>query len=523
MTLEPTAAAGGRRFHDLVFDDDLLGAARDDGTTLRLTRQERALIGCFLARPNRLLSREHLLTALSDEPDDLSDRNVDFIVNRLRRKLGDIARQPRFIATQYGEGYVWIAEPRPLESPALLLVVGPVRCASEAARDTATQLAARLQAALEARTAPGRVLARPDWRRGQGAFRFSLEVDLFAEDGILQGALTLRQEPGGTVVSVTRVDVSRDVADDAVAALASETIFAIWRHLTASATKTAAPPDAPLQVRMHNAALLLNPADEYWTDIEPTLAGRHAAHPEEPQAAIIWATHLDMLLQRQLAGDPADPATYERIGDQVEALVFAHLATVRNEPVFAIACANLLMSLHRGHLDLAEELVRSALDHAPAFAMAQCVLSQLESERGDLEAGLARIDEALRWCDPGELFEVYVLVIKLRTLIAKGGCDLAEATFERVRQIRPASAAAVALFCLRPGEETLTAEMRLALGRMTAEGARRLLGFQYYVLARRYAVIDHQRNILAGPVDHLVRRFGDNVMPDAVRALFSED
>ncbi|HEY2595060.1 MAG TPA: winged helix-turn-helix domain-containing protein [Chloroflexota bacterium] len=512
----------GTRFHDLVFDDDLLGAVRDDGRTLRLTRQERALIGCFLARPNRLLSRDYLLSALSEDPGDLSDRNVDFIVNRLRRKLGDTARQPRFIATQYGEGYVWVADPRPLETPALLLVVGPVRCASEAVPDPAKRLAAQLQTALEARTAPGRVLARPDWRQGQGAFRFSLAVDLFVEAGVPRGALTLRQEPGGAVVSVTSVDVSGEVSEDAAATLATTTLAAIWRHLTVSVTETAAPTDAPLQVRIHDAALLLNPDDETWIDIEPRLAASHAAHPEEPHTAIIWATHLAGLLMRRRAGDPTDPATYARIEDQVEGLVFAHLPTLQNEPVFLINCANLLVGVHRGHMDLAEELVRRALDYAPAFAMAQCVLGQIEAERGDLEGGLGRIDEALRWCDPGAEFELYVLVIKLRTLIAKGDSDLAEATFKRVRRLKPAAGSALAFLCLRPGEEALTADMRLTLGKMTPEEGRNLLGYQYYVNARRYTTIAHQRNILAGPVDHLVRRFGDEVMPDAVRALFSE-
>jgi len=40
---------------------------------------------------------------------DISDRNIDFLVNRLRTKPGDSAKSPKYIATQYGEGYVWIA------------------------------------------------------------------------------------------------------------------------------------------------------------------------------------------------------------------------------------------------------------------------------------------------------------------------------------------------------------------------------------------------------------------------------
>src|SRR5699024_7003705 len=56
-------------------------------------------------------------------------RSIDFIIHRLRRKLRDEPRDPRYIATQYGEGYVWIAEPLPTQQPAAnaFLVIGPVR------------------------------------------------------------------------------------------------------------------------------------------------------------------------------------------------------------------------------------------------------------------------------------------------------------------------------------------------------------------------------------------------------------
>lgn len=47
---------------------------------------------------------------MSEPGSDKNDSNVDYLINRLRQKLSDEARQPRFIATRYGEGYVWIAE-----------------------------------------------------------------------------------------------------------------------------------------------------------------------------------------------------------------------------------------------------------------------------------------------------------------------------------------------------------------------------------------------------------------------------
>ncbi|WP_265975611.1 hypothetical protein [Brucella intermedia] len=47
------------RYADLLFQPDMLSARRDDGTVLRLTRQERAL-------PTRLVTRAQLLDGLGD-------------------------------------------------------------------------------------------------------------------------------------------------------------------------------------------------------------------------------------------------------------------------------------------------------------------------------------------------------------------------------------------------------------------------------------------------------------------------
>jgi len=524
MSAEHRDSAGqGLRFHDLVFDEDLLCAARDDGTILRLTRQERALIGEFIARPNRLLSRDHLLSALCDDPGEVSDRNVDFLINRLRRKLKDPARQPRFIATQYGEGYSWIAAPRPVDAPELLLVIGPLRGPPEAAvLSAAERLLDLLQTAFEARTAPGRVRVRPDWRPGEGLFRFSLEVDLRVEAGGLQAALTLRQEPGRRVVSVMRLDAAGAVDEVGAAKVAATTTAAIWRHLTVDLSQAAAPTDAPLLLQIHDAVTLLNPADKAWRMAASRLAAECAAHPEDPHAAVIWAIHRAGLLLISEAGDPADPATYARVEDEVEGLVFAGLPAIRDEPAFAIAAASLLIGVHLGHENLAERLVRAALEMAPAYAMAAPVLGQIAARRGDLEGALSRFEEALPLCEPQSEFEVFLQVLRMRTLIAANDRDAADAVFARIKRIKPIVERQLGLMCLRPGETTLTPERRLALSRLRPEGARRLLGFQYFVSARRYGVLAHQRNIMAGPLDHLVRRFGEAVVPAAVRAALGE-
>ncbi|MDF2812354.1 MAG: hypothetical protein K0S56_3385 [Microvirga sp.] len=99
-------------FAEMVFDGDFVWAARPRERRVRFTRSERAVLAALVRNPSRILTRNQLLDAISGIGSDSSERSIDFLINRLRGKLGDDARRPRFIATQYGEGYVWIAEPR---------------------------------------------------------------------------------------------------------------------------------------------------------------------------------------------------------------------------------------------------------------------------------------------------------------------------------------------------------------------------------------------------------------------------
>lgn len=95
-------------YDGLRFDAQRLTARRREGGLIRFTRRERALLLRFHQAPQRLLTRGQLLEAL-EVAGETSERNIDYLVNRLRAKLGDDARHPRYIRTRYGEGYVWIA------------------------------------------------------------------------------------------------------------------------------------------------------------------------------------------------------------------------------------------------------------------------------------------------------------------------------------------------------------------------------------------------------------------------------
>jgi len=117
-------------FSNWTFESDLHEAwHRDTGEAVRFTRTERALLNAFIENSGRVLQRDLLLDAVANLDAEAADRSIDFIIHRLRRKLKDEPRNPSYIATQYGEGYVWVAEPVIVTQRAAsaFLVVGPVR------------------------------------------------------------------------------------------------------------------------------------------------------------------------------------------------------------------------------------------------------------------------------------------------------------------------------------------------------------------------------------------------------------
>jgi two-component system phosphate regulon response regulator OmpR len=80
------------------------GELRDAGGPVRLTGGESALLTALARKPNEVLSREDIAEALG--MDDAGERAVDVQVVRLRRKIEADPREPRFLHTVRGRGYI---------------------------------------------------------------------------------------------------------------------------------------------------------------------------------------------------------------------------------------------------------------------------------------------------------------------------------------------------------------------------------------------------------------------------------
>lgn len=82
------------------------------GEPLALTTYEFALLRVLAERAGRVLSREQIMLLVRGTADEAFDRSIDVHVSRLRAKLGDDPRKPRWLKTVRGAGYVLAPERR---------------------------------------------------------------------------------------------------------------------------------------------------------------------------------------------------------------------------------------------------------------------------------------------------------------------------------------------------------------------------------------------------------------------------
>ncbi len=79
----------------------------------QLTEGEFRLLNSLMDHAGQVMSREQILEQIRNREWVPSDRTVDVLVGRLRRKLGDDPANPQLILTVHGAGYLFT--PRPAE------------------------------------------------------------------------------------------------------------------------------------------------------------------------------------------------------------------------------------------------------------------------------------------------------------------------------------------------------------------------------------------------------------------------
>jgi two-component system, OmpR family, response regulator len=106
--------AGGERRERARFEGWTVNFPRREllspgGAVVELTGAEFDLLASFLDHPQRVIARERLIELSRTRLGDSSDRSIDVLVSRLRRKLSDAGRTAP-ITTVRGVGYMFNAE-----------------------------------------------------------------------------------------------------------------------------------------------------------------------------------------------------------------------------------------------------------------------------------------------------------------------------------------------------------------------------------------------------------------------------
>jgi two-component system OmpR family response regulator len=107
LPIDPLAEDPERlEFNGWTLDTRTQHLISPDGLVLPLSQAEIRLLQTLLRHPNRALTRDQLLDLTQGREARPFDRSIDVLIGRLRKHLGDDAREPELIKTVRGRGYM---------------------------------------------------------------------------------------------------------------------------------------------------------------------------------------------------------------------------------------------------------------------------------------------------------------------------------------------------------------------------------------------------------------------------------
>ncbi|QIB33129.1 winged helix-turn-helix domain-containing protein [Ancylobacter pratisalsi] len=521
--------AGGLVFDDVVLDETCLFAHRN-GEQVRFTRSERALLLALSRNPHRLMQRGQLLDAIAPTQADASDRNVDFLVNRLRTKLGDSARSPRFIATQYGEGYVWIAAKLPAVAPkpdpapvsGLLAIAAVVPPHDQGLAEYAEAITGQMRDMIAGRLGAGQTVIVLE-RAATLATRYVLKVSLQDNGARLDCTATLREGPSRRIIRAFRLEFGAG----ATTSLAPEVertsisiVEALRRNLAEASEGLGTPADQPHEIRLRKASALLSASNPEWLEKGLQLRDARAQNPASADIALQWGLHLfaRLVLTNPFTGISRDER--DEIESEIEATVLDCLPFIETNPLLMLTAAKLLYFVDRGHLELAEDLADRAFARMADSPAALPVLGQLRQARGDFAAAVAFFDRGIEMADPDSAFDVHMRVLKYIALLAAGDREALKvpAAFIHGSPHSPPDLSVMVTVLITPAGQQLPEAVTDALMAAGREGARNAIEYTYMTSVRHLTSLQARANIMQGLVGHMTRLHGKDVVAPFVLA-----
>jgi DNA-binding winged helix-turn-helix (wHTH) protein len=497
-------------YANALFDDDFLFARRADGLTVRFTRSERLVLKHLAENSGRLLSRNQLLDALTEPGSDRNDRSIDFLMARLRAKLNDSATRPVFIATRYGEGYLWIAPQRKAAAPAApaFIRLHPARAPEGAGADV-DEFAAELRDALAAVLGSGRPVAvsteaAAEIIAPETAPRYGVGLTAVPRPGGgTDGVISVRQVRTGRMIAVRRlaIDGPRAAAEAAAAITA-----VIWKDEVAPPA-----PIRPMVVSLSEAGLNLTGDPRNWTENDRRLRAMLAETPDDPVLRLLLATNLQsrhIIAGPQAFLAPVDLAAEER---EVEAIVTDILPQVQDDPVHAMAAARLLFFLGPAYRSMSITLAERVHQQGSTLAASFGTIGQMRACMGDIDAGIADYDVALGLTEPGSQYDLFLLVLKAQAQLAGDLRDGLEQTLQTAYARSPEMQFFMEPLCSPIGRPSPVA--LAALAATPAPMATAMLRYLHHSCTSAFLQSEHRLNSFAPAAALFTGHFGPEVMP----------
>jgi hypothetical protein len=509
------------------FAPGFLGGRWSDGRTVDFTRSEARLLSYMAQHSNQVLSRSQILNAISEPGSEKNDRTVDFLINRLRRKLNDNAGKPQFIQTRYGEGYVWVG-PQSRSAGDIgdaFAVLGPVRGLDRLGpfADVGNSFAQSIFAALKAEMTLGQeAVILPDFEplgRGAGAApHISVELTFFRGEGGAECVVSVRSHDTNRIVGARRHPIGNRSDDLAVMRKTAQTMIApllagYWRAGVSDAATT-----APLSVAIQVPAKKPGNAAAAWAITDVRLRALRAEQPDDPATKILYATHLHNkyvvcgpeLFMNGTATCAADEGAIENL--VLEALEFA-----QTQPEYAMTAAKLLYFVDAGYRNIALEIMETAHRSHSSVASSLTIFGQMRAFCGQTEAAVDCLEQAFALSPRGTDAHIYTLVLLCQALNAAGDRARLDHHLKVLYHTVPLAAFFFELLFSDPEKPSLRAKATTLM--LSKKRARALLMHNYYVSARLFEQQAHRERAMQTPLALFQKRFGRDVVPPEVALL----
>lgn len=504
-----------KRYLDLVFDEDMRTASRG-GESIRFTKTERLLLETLTRNRGRVLTRDSLLNAVSGDGSDRSDRNIDYVVTRLRAKLKDDVKSPRYLATRYGEGYVWLPQPEDADLGDAFLVVGPIYgLDAEIFELPVRELVQGFRHALSRNLHGGlKVVTSPHFEAlpTLHSLEYCIELGFIKDGEAIHGRAILRAAKTWHIVKTHKfmLDWPGSGRNDGVlGGLADAVVEEIVFHKSGTGTQKTT---IPLELSMHEASRLMALPDTAWLQSGEVLARKRAEDPADVKLAIMWASHLyTTLIMAPLIGG-LDDEKRARTEREIEEICLENLPEAQDNPVLRICIAKLLFFIDRGHLELAESLMRDIFQDDVGFSSVYPLLGELRAARGMFDEAVRYYDHALRAAEPGSKYFIYVAVLRLNALLASDQREALDREAEKLFTLSPETINTVGLFIGKP-DDPFRPNHELYLDSLGPETSLAMVSYLYNNAARHFVCPIHRKRVYHGFATQIERKFGVCFMP----------